>query len=157
MHSSGCTRRAQSWSDLIDILGRKAKNTDDTDKVIRSSAASASCMIRSCPTRSRPSSATSEILDIDSNNLRAMRSLEDLYAKVQQAEPYLQILETQLDVVGSDDERISLYEKIAVAWENLFKKVDKAAEAHEKALTFSERHFPSYRQLERLYRPQAVG
>ena len=45
-----------------------------------------------------------EILDIDANNLRAMRALESCMPKVQQAEPYLQILETQLDVVGSDDE-----------------------------------------------------
>lgn len=142
----------QSWINLIDVLGRKAKNTDDPDKVISLKRRIGELYDQKLSDPHKAIVSHKEILDIDANNLRAMRSLEELYAKVQQAEPYLQILETQLDVVGSDDERISLYEKIAVAWESLFKKVDKAAEAHEKALSFNERHFPSYRQLERLYR-----
>ncbi len=142
----------QSWNNLIDVLGRKTKNIDDPDKIITLKRRIGELYDQKLSDPNKAIISHREILDIDAYNLRAMRALEELYAKAQQAEPYLQILETQLDVVGSDDERISLYEKIAVAWENLFKKVDKAAEAHEKALTFSERHFPSYRQLERLYR-----
>ena len=142
----------QSWNNLIDVLGRKTKNIDDPDKIITLKRRIGELYDQKLSDPNKAIISHREILDIDAYNLRAMRALEELYAKAQQAEPYLQILETQLDVVGSDDERISLDEKIAVAWENLFKKVDKAAEAHEKALTFSERHFPSYRQLERLYR-----
>ena len=56
--------------------------------------------------------------------------------------------------MNTDDERISLFERIAAAFENLFRKPDKAAESFEKIISINERHEPSLKQLERLYRAQ---
>ena len=114
----------QQWVDLIDILGRKAQIIDDQEKVITLKRRIAEYYDQKLQ---EPKAIVSqkEILDIDAANLRAMRALEDLYGRTSQAEPYLQILEAQLDVVATDDDRISVYERIAQAWENLFKKLEK--------------------------------
>jgi len=147
----------QSWVELIEILGRKAQNpqiVDDQEKVITLKRRIGEYYDQKLSDPKKAIVSFKEILEIDPVNLRAMRSLEDLYARTLQNEPYLQILESQLDVVATDDERISVYERIAAAWENLFKKIDKATESYEKILSINERHEPSLKQLERLYRSQ---
>ncbi len=144
----------QQWVDLIDILGRKAQIIDDQEKVITLKRRIAEYYDQKLQEPKKAIVSQKEILDIDAANLRAMRALEDLYGRTSQAEPYLQILEAQLDVVATDDDRISVYERIAQAWENLFKKLEKASETYEKVLTIDERHTPSLKQLERLYRLQ---
>ena len=142
----------QSWVNLIEILGRKAKNIEDPDKIIALKRRIGELYDQRLSDPAKAIVSFKEILEIDPVNLRAMRSLEELYAKTAQSENYLQILETQLDTVNSDAERISLFEKIAVAHENLFKKPDKAAESFERILSIDERHTSSLKQLERLYR-----
>ncbi len=143
-----------SWSDLIEILGRKAKNIEDTDKVVALKRRIGELYDQKLTDPLKAIVSYKEILELDSVNLKAMRSLEELYAKTAQNDNYLAILDAQLDVVSSDEERISLYERIAAAHENLFRKPEKAAESFEKILTIDERHQPSLKQLERLYRAQ---
>lgn len=144
----------QQWSELIEILGRKAKNIDDTDKVVVLKRRIGELYDQRLNDPVKAIVSHKEILEIDPVNLRAMRALEELYSKTQQNENYLRILDLQLDVVNTDDERISLFERLAAAFENLFRKIDKAAESFEKVLSINERHEPSLKQLERLYRMQ---
>ena len=92
----------------------------------------------------------------------AMRALEELHMpRSSRREPVPANPETQLDVVGSDDERnLSVRGKIAVAWENLFKKVDKAAGgSREGAPAVQSRRGTSRRTArpEVVPHPEAVG
>ena len=143
---------SSGWAELIDILARKSVLIDDTDKVIALKRRIGDLYDQRLSDPLKGIVSFKEILAIDSMNLRAMKSLEALFEKTQQHDNYLKILEMQLDVVNTDDERISVYERIAAAWENLFKKLDKGAESFEKILEINERHAPSLRQLARLYR-----
>src|SRR6185436_19774005 len=74
-----------------------------------------------------------------------------LYEKTEQTEKYLDVLEAQLDATPSDAERVSLYERMAAAWEERFGKLDRAAEALEKIVAIDSRNFGAYRELARLY------
>jgi golgin subfamily B member 1 len=96
--------------------------------------------------------AYQEVLETEPTNLAALRSLEHLYEKTGQSERYLEILEAQLDASATDAEQISLYERMAAAWEERFAKLDRAAECLEKIVVLDERNFGAYGELERLYR-----
>ena len=91
------------------------------------------------------------MLDVDPTNLTALRALEALYEKTDQSEKYLEVLEAQLDASPSDAEHVSLYERMAAAWEERFGKLDRAAEALEKIVAIDSRNYSAYRELARLY------
>src|SRR6185369_12662105 len=55
----------------------------------------------------------------------------------------------------SEGEKISLYERMAAAWEERFGKLDRAAEALEKIVAIDSRNFGAYRELARLYQQAA--
>ena len=95
--------------------------------------------------------AYQKVLDLDPSNLTALRALEGLYEKTEQTEKYLDVLEAQLDATPSDAERVSLYERMAAAWEERFGKLDRAAEALEKIVAIDNRNYSAYRELARLY------
>src|SRR5262249_54292347 len=95
-----------------------------------------------------------EILTVDPQNIHALKALERLYEKTGAMEAYLDVLEQQLDVTGTDDERISPYERMGSAWEEQFRKPDRAWESLEKILLINDRHEPTLLTLERLYRQE---
>ena len=66
------------------------------------------------------------------------RALERLYEKTGQSEKYLDVLESQLDASPTDAEQVSLYERMASAWEERFGKLDRAAECLEKIVAIDE-------------------
>jgi tetratricopeptide (TPR) repeat protein len=95
------------------------------------------------------------VLDVDPTNLISLQALEGLYEKTNQSEKYLEVLEAQLDASPSEGEKISLYERMAAAWEERFGKLDRAAEALEKIVAIDSRNFGAYRELARLYQQAA--
>ncbi len=103
----------------------------------------------------RAITAYQSVLDVDPSNVTALQALEGLYEKTNQSEKYLEILEAQLDVSPSEGEKISLYERMAAAWEERFGKLDRAAEALEKIVAIDSRNYSAYRELARLYQQAA--
>jgi tetratricopeptide (TPR) repeat protein len=69
-------------------------------------------------------------------------------------ESYLDVIEHQLEVTGSDEERVSLYQRMAVVWEEQFSKTDRAIDCLQKILVIEDRNQRAYRDLERLYRTE---
>ena len=116
------------------------------------SARSGTCV---CSTRARRSPPTRRCSTSIRRTSTALRALEGLYEKTEQTEKYLDVLEAQLDATPSDAERVSLYERMAAAWEERFGKLDRAAEALEKIVAIDNRNYSAYRELARLY--QAAG
>jgi tetratricopeptide (TPR) repeat protein len=82
---------------------------------------------------------------------RPAAGAEQLYEKTGQSEKYLEVLEAQLDASPTDAERVSLYERMASAWEERFSKLDRAAECLEKNVALDARNYGSYRELARIY------
>ena len=147
-------RGSQQWPDLIEILSKKAGALEDTEEVIRLKHQIGQLFEERLGDGGRAIETYKEILSVDPQNIAALKALERLYEKTGDMEHYLDVLEQQLDVTGTDDERISLYERMAAAWEEQFRKPERAWEALEKILLINDRHEPTLQTLERLYRQE---
>ncbi|MEM9488949.1 MAG: tetratricopeptide repeat protein, partial [Myxococcota bacterium] len=145
-------RNNEMWEELIQVLGQMADLGEDEAEVVRLRMEIGQLFAVRILDSSRAIAAYQDVLTIDPSNLPALRSLEQLYEQTAQAEKYLEILEAQLDVSPSDAERISLYERMASAWEERFGKLDRAADCLEKIVAIDERNYSAYRELARLYR-----
>ncbi|HWN71987.1 MAG TPA: tetratricopeptide repeat protein, partial [Haliangium sp.] len=145
-------RQHEMWEQLIDVLGRIADLRQEEDEIIRLRLEIGDLWDVRMLDAGRAIAAYRDVLEIDATNLPALRALEQLYEKTGQSEEYLSILEAQLDVSPTDAERISLYERMASAWEERFGKLDRAAECLEKIVAIDERNYHAYRELSRLYR-----
>jgi tetratricopeptide (TPR) repeat protein len=145
-------RQHEMWEQLIDVLGRIADLRQEEGEIIRLKLEIGDLWDVRMLDAGRAIAAYRDVLEIDGTNLPALRALEQLYEKTGQSEEYLSILEAQLDVSPTDAERISLYERMASAWEERFGKLDRAAECLEKIVAIDERNYHAYRELSRLYR-----
>ena len=144
----------EQWPDLIEILSKKAGALEDTEEVIRLKHQIGQLFEERLGDGARAIETYKEILSVDPQNIAALKALERLYEKTGDMEDYLDVLEQQLDVTGTDEERISLYERMAAAWEEQFRKPERAWEALEKILLINDRHEPTLQTLERLYRQE---
>ncbi|MDQ3340002.1 MAG: tetratricopeptide repeat protein [Myxococcota bacterium] len=144
-------RRTEQWEPLIDVLQRRATNETDDQAIVRYRLEIGQIWDLRLFDAGQAITAYQQTLDIDPQNLVALRALEGLYEKTNQSEKYLDVLENQLDATPSDGERISLYERMAAAWEERFGKLDRAAEALEKIVAIDNRNYAAYRELARLY------
>ena len=141
----------QMWEPLIDVLGRKAALELDEREVTRLRLEVGQIYDLRLHDAGQAIGAYQAVLDADPSNLPALRALEQLYEKSNQPEKYLEVLEAQLDASPTDAERVSLYERMAAAWEERFGKLDRAAEAFEKIVALDGRNYGAYRELSRLY------
>ncbi|MCC6747689.1 MAG: tetratricopeptide repeat protein [Deltaproteobacteria bacterium] len=145
-------RMYQQWEQLIAILARKAELAQDPEAVIELKGSIGELYEERVGDHQASIECYKDILNLEPQNLPALKALEGLYEKTGQTEAYLDVLEQQLDVTGSDEARMSLYQRMAVVWEEQFTKLDRAAECLEKILLIDDRNLATYRSLERLYR-----
>ncbi len=147
----------QMWEPLIDVLNRRAAleqqqpSGGDEREVIRLRLEIGQIWDLRLYDAGQAIGSYQSVLEIDPSNLPALRALEQLYEKTGQSEKYLEVLEAQLDASPTDAERVSLYERMASAWEERFSKLDRAAEALEKIVALDPRNYSAYRELARIY------
>ena len=144
-------RRTEQWEPLIDVMSRRADLSTEDSEIIRLRLEVGSIWDQRLYNAGQAIGAYQKVLDLDPSNVVALRALEALYEKTEQTEKYLDVLEAQLDATPSDQERVSLYERMAAAWEERFGKLDRAAEALEKIVAIDNRSYGAYRELARLY------
>ena len=93
-----------------------------------------------------------EVLEIDASNLDAMRGLERVYGVLARWADLVLVLESQLDVVSTERDRIDTLFKIAKVQEEQFLKADLQAARLEQILEIDPNHEPSLEGLARAYR-----
>jgi len=144
-------RRTEAWQPLVEIVARRAKlATDDADASgFWLEVGSVYELHLADP--GQAIAAYQKVLDIEPANGVALRALETLYEKTEQNDKYLGVLETRLAAATADSERISLYERIAAAWEERFGKLDRAAEAYEHVLAIDPRNTAAHHLLARMH------
>jgi golgin subfamily B member 1 len=148
-------RRTEQWEPLIGVLTRRAELETDEQNIVKFRTEIGQLWDLRLYDAGRAITAYQSVLDVDPSNLVALQALENLYEKTNQSEKYLEVLEAQLDVSPSEGEKISLYERMAAAWEERFGKLDRAAEALEKIVAIDSRNFGAYKELARLYQQAA--
>ncbi|MEO8551555.1 MAG: tetratricopeptide repeat protein, partial [Kofleriaceae bacterium] len=140
-------RRTEQWEPLIDVMSKRADASTDDAEIIRFRLEVGTIWDLRLYDAGQSITAYQKVLDLDPSNLTALRALEALYEKTEQTEKYLDVLEAQLDATPSDQERVSLYERMAAAWEERFGKLDRATEALEKIVAIDSRNYSAYREL----------
>jgi len=137
-------RTTEAWEPLVGILARR----DDANTWLEIG----SIWTDRLGDAGRAVEAYRKVLVHDETNLTALRALEELYDKSSQHENYLLVLEAQLDASISDADRVAIYERLALAWEERVGNLDRAAEAYEHLLAIDPRNHGAYHLLARLYK-----
>ena len=94
------------------------------------------------------------VLAVDPENLQAMRALESLYDQTDRGEAYLEMVERQLDLTDSVEDRAMMYRRVAAAWEEQFERPERAMACLEKLLAIGSTSGAeeAHDELERLCR-----
>lgn len=141
-----------AWDELVAVLRRGIELVDDP------SAATAQRLrvaaILEDQTRDQPAAIAEYlgVLEGDVTNLDALRGLERLYAGTGNSHELLRVLELQLDIAGTERERIKILTRLAEMLEEEFVKPDLAIQRFEQVLEIDPANDVALRGLERLYR-----
>ena len=147
-------RSTGRWNELIDVLTKSALLRNEDSEIVEAKIEIGRIWDETLVDSGQAIRAYQEVLDIDPTNSQALRSLEGLYENTGQSEPYLDILEAQLDSSSTNEEQLALYQRMASAWEQKFGKLDRAAECYEKIVVLDKDNNSAYRELERLYQQE---
>jgi len=95
-----------------------------------------------------------KVREVQPQDLRALRALEQLYDKTGKTESYLEVLERLSEVVESEAERVSLRMRMAAELEEVKGGRARAIPHLERALSFDPTHQEAHRTLARLLRDE---
>ena len=144
-------RQTEAWEPLVGILSRRARlASDDGDRVRMQLEVGSICELHLDDT-GQAIIAYQNVLEVEPENLPALRALETLYEKTSQYDKYLGVLHGQLEISTADGERITLFERIAATYEERFNDPQRAAEAYEQIIDIDARNYGAYHLLARLY------
>lgn len=145
-------RASGEWNELLDVLRRKADALEDAVQVLEAKLQIAEAYEDRTGNTDEAIATYAQVLEADSQSLRAMKGLERLYSQRERWPDLLSVLEKQYEVVTTEKERISILLRVAAMWEEEFVKPDKAAERLEQVLEIDPTNEQALRGLERLYR-----
>ncbi|HEY6034933.1 MAG TPA: tetratricopeptide repeat protein, partial [Kofleriaceae bacterium] len=145
-------RATEAWEPLVGMLVRRAELAPDAEAGANAWLEIGSIWVDRVADAGQAVEAYRRVLELDDRNLTALRALEELYDRSSQHENYLLVLEAQLDASLSDAERVAIYERLALAWEERVGNLDRAAEAYESLLATDPRNHAAYHLLARLYK-----
>ncbi|HTR55830.1 MAG TPA: tetratricopeptide repeat protein, partial [Kofleriaceae bacterium] len=145
-------RERGSWNELIATLQRQAAAEPSPEQRTELYIQLADLLETQAKDAAGAIAAYEHARELEPANRVALRALEALYEQTEQHDKYLAVLEAQLDATHADAERVSLYERIAAAWEEHFGKLDRAAEAYEQVIALDPRNVAAYHLLARLYK-----
>jgi len=138
--------------ELVDILQRKVPALTDPTDVANTKLRIAALYETSLSEPTRAAQVYREVLDIEHDNLQGIRGLVRVYDALHQWPELVKVLESELDVVTTERERIDVLMHLARLQEEHFLKADIAAQRLEQVLEIDPNHEEAYFSLERNYR-----
>ena len=138
--------------ELVDVLSRKVVALTQPAQIATTKLRIGSLYETSLKDPTRAAQVYREVIEVDAGNLQAMRGLGRVYELLQQWAELVKILETQLDVVSTERERIETLTQLAGLQEEHFLKADVAAQRLEQVLEIDPNNEAAYFALERNYR-----
>jgi tetratricopeptide (TPR) repeat protein len=140
------------YSELVDVLLRKAKGLTSPDEVVSTKLRTGGLFETALGQAEKAGQIYREVLELDAAHLLAMRGLERVYMAGQQWPDLVGVLEMQLDIVTTERERIDLLAKLANIQEVQFLKPDLAAVRLEQIVEIDPNNEDALSGLERCYR-----
>ena len=145
------TTRGQN-RELVDVLTRKAAALTDPAEIVQTKLRIGSLYETALADPPRAGQVYREAIEVDAANLQAMRGLARVCETLQQWPELIRVLESELDVVITERERIEILMQLANLQEEHFLKADIAAQRLEQAVEIDPNHEDAYFALERNYR-----
>lgn len=142
----------EQFRDLVGVLDKKVVALrGDAEQVAATRVRMGGIFESTLSEPDRATTAYSDALDVEPTNLFAMRGLERIFNATSNWPQLLKVLEQQLDVVGTERERIETLLKLAGLSEQQFLKPDEAAARFEQVLEVDATNEPALVGLERCY------
>jgi len=142
----------EQWRDLIKILTKKVEAVADTDELLAAKLQLAEAYEDRLKDKDKAIEHYQGVLQVEPRSLPALKGLERLYAQTERWQDLLSVLETELEVVSTEKERIQLLTRIASMWEEEFVKPEKASERLEQVVEIDPTHTDALQGLARLYK-----
>ncbi|MEY4513788.1 MAG: hypothetical protein RLZZ450_5910, partial [Pseudomonadota bacterium] len=154
-------RERGEWEKLVEVLRRKAAfrggelhtlEEEDLAIVLAAKLELATVYRDQFNETEKAIQQYEEVLAVEPQNLVALRGIEPLYQVTERWQELPKILETQLEAVSTEKERIAILSKLARVYEVEFVKPEKAAERLEQILDIDPNHLEALTGLARIYR-----
>ena len=145
----------EDWRALVDVQRRRIEAAAEPAEAIELYLAMGRTLEDRVGDLESAIGAYRAVLEADAGNLDALRGLERLYIRLENAPALLQVLEAQLEYAPTERERIKLLTRIGAMQEEQFVKPDLAIERFEQVLEIDPSDLNALRSLERLYRNTA--
>ncbi len=145
-------RRGQGrWEDLADLLGRRARLSDDPAEALRLRREVAGLYATQLSDEERAIGAWREVLDFDPSDLAARVALEGLFEHASRWRDLEDALRGRLDVAVSVDERVTTRLRLADIAEQHLHSAQSAVDYLREILDEVPEHGAAGEGLERLY------
>ena len=101
------------------------------------------------------SQSSTEVLDLDNEDLPALDKLIEIHLKLERWEPLLEVYTRKADIVADPDEKKRLYVEVGAVWERELNNVEKAIDVYQRILEIDPQDLVAIGRLDALY--QATG
>ncbi|MBI5500258.1 MAG: tetratricopeptide repeat protein [Deltaproteobacteria bacterium] len=144
--------KSERWDDLVALLDKRLAAA--TDAKVRRDTLLSIAEIREDRLERLEAAAEAfrAVIELDPDNLDALKGLERLYARRDQFKELLGVLERQLGLVTTPRQKVALLERVAALQEEEFMDVAAAIATFEKILDVDRDHPNALSALNRLYR-----
>ncbi len=138
--------------ELVDVLQRKVPALHDPAETLAAKLRIAQLLETSLGEASRAAQVYREVVDAEPTNLPGLRGLTRVYQTLEQWSELVTVLDSQLDVVTTEREKIEVLMHLATLHEEHFLKADLSAKRLEQVLEIDPNNEEAYFKLERSYR-----
>ncbi len=144
-------RQEKRWPELIETLEKRIEQSTDSSAIFDMKFEIGQVFDRELDDPVRAVEAYQHVLNLDPNNLEALKALEKLYTNLEQWEDLLAVLNKEIELASTEEEKIPLYYRMAMVWEDELQDRDQAIENLRKILELDRWSLPAIESLEVLY------
>ncbi|MBK07695.1 MAG: hypothetical protein CL920_33475 [Deltaproteobacteria bacterium] len=147
-------RLEERWEELIDILQRRIQQSTHTNAIFEMQFEIGQVYDQELDMPEQAVDAYGHVLSLDPTNMGALRALEKLYTNLERWDAFLQTLATEIELVKRPDEKIPLFFRRAIVFEEELMDNEAAIHDLQQILEIDRWSLPAIKGLERLYHQQ---
>jgi tetratricopeptide (TPR) repeat protein len=144
--------KAERWDELVGLLDKRLAATTDAKRKLDTLLSIAEIREDRLERLEGAAEAFRAVLELDANNLDALKGLERIYARRDQFKELLGILDKQLALASTARQKVALLERMAGLHEEEFMDLPAAIAAFEKIIDIDKDHPNALAALNRLYK-----